>query len=484
MDLKKVSPQKQYLLGELARLQEEHEQANASFKMKREINYFLEEAKDQGFTDMAQLNQMVANQIANQAILYEDKGILDFIGHIETAGGANYGNTMYAMDLTRKVGDQIDRKKDQDEKRRREDLRFAREEERRAMLIEIGEFYNNKNEPPEGWDYNTAWTNLRRKLNSLGMFDTVASMEDRSYTLDERNQTEEKISLKELQQNKELRNKLVNMIDDDGVSALYSWGLTNRAFDTDALDYLTKQAERIVPYTSINKYTDTEQYFQRFLNNFAAVKVKEFLPGFSDDPMKLKPKAFDNLVAGFLIRFHDIARSEYHKVARMDGGNKNYSNWTDEQHAAFSQALNLNTDYNKGTSELAELQRDADSQLSSLMTEHLQKDKSYFNTDTITTPDVKEFYTRVFGKEPPKGKKVFAKDLLLELERAKLRTLSSKDFFDTDFENYIEEELLGGSIDYRDPQNQAEIDAIVQAVNSIQKEILNLIKKEEEGVSK
>lgn len=100
MDLKQVSPQKQYLLGELARLQEEHEQANASFKMKREINYFIEEAKDQGFTDMAQLNKMVAHQIANQAVLYEDKGILDFIGHIETAGGANYGNTMYAMDLT------------------------------------------------------------------------------------------------------------------------------------------------------------------------------------------------------------------------------------------------------------------------------------------------------------------------------------------------------------------------------------------------
>ena len=168
----------------------------------------------------------------------------------------------------------------------------------------------------------------------------------------------------------------------------------------------------------------------------------------------------------------------------MDGGNKNYSNWTDEQHAAFSQALNLNTDYNKGTSELSELQRDADSQLSSLMTEHLQKDKSYFNTDTITTPDVKEFYIRVFGTDPPKGKKVFAKDLLLELERAKLRTLNSTDFVDTDFENYIEEELLGGSIDYRDPQNQAELDAIVQAIGSLQQEILNLMRKEEEGVLK
>lgn len=74
--------------------------------------------------------------------------------------------------------------------------------------------------------------------------------------------------------------------------------------------------------------------------------------------------------------------------------------------------------------------------------------------------------------------------MLLELERAKLRTLNSTDYFDTDFENYIEEELLGGSIDYRDPQNQAEIDAIVQAVGSLQQEILNLMRKEEEGVSK
>ena len=74
--------------------------------------------------------------------------------------------------------------------------------------------------------------------------------------------------------------------------------------------------------------------------------------------------------------------------------------------------------------------------------------------------------------------------MLLELERAKLKTLSSKDFFDTDFEDYIEDELLGGSIDYRDPQNQAEIDAIVQAVGSLQQEIYNLMRKEEEGVSK
>jgi hypothetical protein len=110
VDLKKVSPQKQYLIGELAKLEDEHSQANSSFKMTREINYFIEEARDQGFTDMAQLNKMVAHQIANQAVLYEDKGILDFIGHIETAGGANYGNTMYAMDLVNKVGGQIDKK--------------------------------------------------------------------------------------------------------------------------------------------------------------------------------------------------------------------------------------------------------------------------------------------------------------------------------------------------------------------------------------
>ena len=62
MEPRKLSPQKQYLLGEYAKFEQDHERANQSFKMSREINTFLEEAKSQGFTDMGKLNQMVANQ--------------------------------------------------------------------------------------------------------------------------------------------------------------------------------------------------------------------------------------------------------------------------------------------------------------------------------------------------------------------------------------------------------------------------------------
>jgi len=483
LDVTRLSKAKQYLLGEYTRLHQEHERSNNAFKLVREMNHWIDESKDQGFHDMAKLNQMLAGQIANQAILYEDKEILDFIGHIETAGGNNYGNTLYAQDLVRKVGAQIDRQKDQDERRSRETLQWNRSEEQRNMLLKIGEFYNNQENPPsDEWDVDTEWKWLKKELNTLGMYESVKAIEDRKHTLDERNQSTSRISLEELQGNKALRTKLMDLVTDEGDDGLYSWGLRNRSFDPDALDYLVKQADTITPYSSIQKFGDASTYFQRFLNNFAAVKVKEFLPGFNDDPMKHKPKGFDPLVQSYMLRYHDIIKDAYYKITRMDKGNRDYDNWTADQQKAFTEALNINRDYNKESTPLDALMRDADTQLSGLMDSHLSKNKNYFDTSVITRPDVTEFYTRVFGEKPPSGKKMHAKDLLIELERAKLRASLSNDTFDTDFENYIEDVLLEGSgINFSAPANAAEREAIGTAYKTLQQEVMDLIKKEEEG---
>ena len=86
-----------------------------------------------------------------------DKSILDILGHVRTAGGANYGKTMYAQDLIRKVSNQIDTQKEKSERWRwqQEDRRLL--ERDRALAIELGEWYNNKNKPPEGWNEEESW---------------------------------------------------------------------------------------------------------------------------------------------------------------------------------------------------------------------------------------------------------------------------------------------------------------------------------------
>ena len=316
---------KQYLLGEYAKFEQEHERSNQAYKLVREINTFIDEAKDQGFTDMGQLNKMVAHQIANQSILYEDKSILDILGHVRTAGGANYGQTMYAQDLIRKVSNQIDTQKEKSERWRwqQEDRRLL--ERDRALAIELGEWYNNKNKPPEGWNEEESWKALREKLYSAGKLDAVRGVEDRAWTLRERADTDALITVEEIQNNEELRKELFELAEDP--QQLYNYLLTKRNADPKALEYLLKANEPIQPIGNHKLYSKATQGVSDFFDGFAKQKVASMFSDWMErggDPFAKVPPAFLSAQAGYVLEYEALIADAYNRVARMEGGRRDF----------------------------------------------------------------------------------------------------------------------------------------------------------------
>lgn len=125
--------QERYLL-----LQGEHENNNPSFKFSRQINTILSDAREQGFHDMGKLNKMMAETIANRALVTKDKEFLDFIYEIKTHGGSNYGQTTTGQNLINGVGSQIDTDLEQDEDRAWTESQRAKARQLEAFNIEIG----------------------------------------------------------------------------------------------------------------------------------------------------------------------------------------------------------------------------------------------------------------------------------------------------------------------------------------------------------
>ena len=475
MDLKRVSPQKQYLIGELAKLEDEHSQANSSFKMTREINYFIEEARDQGFTDMAQLNKMVAHQIANQAVLYEDKGILDFIGHIETAGGANYGNTMYAMDLVNKVGGQIDRKKEKDERWRWEQEDRRRVERDRALTIELGEWYNNKNEPPEGWNEEESWKALREKLYSAGKLDSVRGVEDRAWTLRDRTDTDALITVEEIQGNEELQRELFELAKDP--KQLYTYLLTKRNAEPKALEYLLNVNDPIQPIGTNKLYSKATQGVNNFINGFAKQKVASFLPDFiskGGDPFAKVPASFLSAQTRYILEYETLVEDAYNKVARMEGGRRDFNFWSSEQKQAFQDAISIhNYKDEKRTDPISSLMRQAETELNTIMEDHLKPKSNIIDTDeAILSGKIGDVYTRVTGKAP--SGKVYATELLGILEDAETNFWLGENFSDGFLEDYWEDQ----GIDIDDEITEGQRKRIQAWFTAVYKEIEDLIQKE------
>ena len=481
---KQKDAEKQLLLGELLRVQHEHDKSNPSFKMVREINTFLKDSKEQGFTDMSQLNQMAAHQIANQAIHYEDKGILDIISHIKTAGGNNYGNTLYAQDLIRKVSTQIDTKKDRDEERRwrREDRKQV--ELKKAFGLKIGEYYNfrdNEDQRPQGWNQNEAFNNLRSDLYKVGLIDAAKALEDRKHTLGEREAKDSLMTFDEFKElNPDVRLKLMRMAQTP--SELYDWGLKNRPFEPSLLTYLLQGADKIKEHVSLRPYTTARAGFKAFLGNFARQKIKELIPSFDRDPTLLKPKAYEALVQGFLLEWEQKVEELYLEIARMDGEgySRNFDNWHPDQKANFASALSM-TDYSnaeKTPDDLADIYRRGETTLSDLMDVHLKGNSSYMSTDkALVGKKVRNFYTKITGEDP--DGKLYAKDLLIYLDRANIKLKNaSKTWNDSAFEQLIEDEL---GIDPDDEMSAGDRQAIKDFVGTLYDEITDLMIQERMG---
>ena len=141
---------KKFLEEKFLELEGRKEKENLSYKFSRSMNTFIEDAREQGYHDMGKLNKMVADQIANQALNFREKDILDFIYEIKTTNNANYGQTNAGQNLIRTVSDRIDQQEEEDVERAYRRKRRQREDQLEAFGVELGELRNKRNE--EGYE--------------------------------------------------------------------------------------------------------------------------------------------------------------------------------------------------------------------------------------------------------------------------------------------------------------------------------------------
>ena len=455
--------QKQYLLSKFATFQDKHHQANSSFKMVREMNHFIEEAKDQGFTDMAKLNQMVTHQIANQAVLYEDKSILDFISHIETAGGNNYGNTLYAQDLVRKVGSQIDRKKEADESWRwkLEDRRLLDRD--RGLSLEVGEFYNNKNLSPEEqqkiqFNEKVAWEALRSKLYSAGKIDIVKKIEDRKFNLKERRTKGNQIEIEDILENDELAKELFEMANNDE-GALYRYSMTEQQISKEALEYLIHGREEITPYHGLEDFKRGYNGINSVLKNITKQKVIDSLGATLDNYLQQGgqlenkvPSEALALISGFLQEYADEAELAYNTIARDKEGRRTWKNWTKDQKRAWTDLLDISNYQDKNREDsIAKLLRRADKEINEAMEKHLTSGPNNvkLNVEKIQLQGKITDKWKFLTGDKPEGTKS-ARDLYREAERLETIFYANKETIDPFIEDLIEDTDGGIGLDIDD----------------------------------
>ena len=455
--------QKQYLLSKFATFQDEHHRSNSAFKMVREMNHFIEESKDQGFTDMTQLNQMVTHQIANQAVLYEDKSILDFISHIETAGGNNYGNTLYAQDLVRKVGSQIDRKKEADESWRwkLEDRRLL--ERDRGLSLEVGEFYNNKNLSPEEqqkiqFNEDVAWAALRSKLYSAGKIDIVKKIEDRKFNLKERRTKGNQIEIEDILKNDELAKELFEMADNDE-AALYKYSMTEQQISKEALEYLIHGREEITPYHGLEDFKRGYNGINSVLKNITKQKVIDSLGATLDKFMQQGgqlenkvPSEALALISGFLQEYADEAELAYNTIARDKEGRRTWKNWTKDQKRAWTDLLDISNYEDKNREDsIAKLLRRADKEINEAMEKHLTSGPNNvkLNVENIQLQGKITDKWKFLTGDKPEGTKS-ARDLYREAERLETIFYANEGTVDPFIEDLIEDSDGGIGLDIDD----------------------------------
>tara|TARA_Y100000310_G_scaffold331322_1_gene404657 strand:- start:338 stop:1735 length:1398 start_codon:yes stop_codon:yes gene_type:complete len=431
--------------------------------MVREMNHFIEEAKDQGFTDMAKLNQMVTHQIANQAVLYEDKSILDFISHIETAGGNNYGNTLYAQDLVRKVGSQIDRKKEADESWRwkLEDRRLLDRD--RGLSLEVGEFYNNKNLPPEEqqkiqFNEKVAWEALRSKLYSAGKIDIVKKIEDRKFNLKERRTKGNQIEIEDILENDELAKELFEMANNDE-GALYRYSMTEQQISKEALEYLIHGREEITPYHGLEDFKRGYNGISSVLKNITKQKVIDSLGATLDNYLQQGgqlenkvPSEALALISGFLQEYADEAELAYNTIARDKEGRRTWKNWTKDQKRAWTDLLDISNYQDKNREDsIAKLLRRADKEINEAMEKHLTSGPNNvkLNVENIQLQGKITDKWKFLTGDKPEGTKS-ARDLYREAERLETIFYANKETIDPFIEDLIEDTDGGVGLDIDD----------------------------------
>lgn len=460
-----LQQQRQKLIEEaFLQLEGEHEMANNAFKVSREINTFLEDAREQGFHDMGKLNQMTAEQIANQALNYGDKDFLDFIYEIKTYGDSNYGQTIAGQNLIRTVSDRIDRQKDDDEQRAYTRYTRNKSMQKEGFMLRLGELRNKRSE--EGFDFQGQLSTLIQEMNQAGLVGEAEAVQ--KYELDKKNQLrqDDVISFDD----DEITTTLMDIMQEEGPTGVHSYILKNGLeLEEKYLRSILNSSDKIIPIKDIGPYSNALSGFTAHLNNIGRQDLAGFLSkiNFSGDIESQIPSEFISKSNNYIASIQQILQKEYQKIALMEGGRRNFNRFTPEQYKRFYDLIRPDPQSQQEGS-LGDLLRRAEADLNSVMINHINK-RNPLKSQRVQEADVLNKLHLILFDSPASGSKE------ISTRKIKNRFAELKDemkegtLMDNDLENYLESQ----GINVDNPSDK-DVKQITEVLSEIEDMIIEL----------
>ena len=460
-----LQQQRQKLIEEaFLQLEGEHEMANNAFKVSREINTFLEDAREQGFHDMGKLNQMTAEQIANQALNYGDKDFLDFIYEIKTYGDSNYGQTIAGQNLIRTVSDRIDRQKDDDEQRAYTRYTRNKSMQKEGFMLRLGELRNKRSE--EGFDFQGQLSTLIQEMNQAGLVGEAEAVQ--KYELDKKNQLrqDDVVSFDD----DEITKTLMDLMQEEGPSGVHTYILKNGLeLEEKYLRSILNSSDKIIPIKEISPYSNALSGFKAHLNNIGRQDLAGFLSkiNFSGDIESQIPSEFISKRNNYIADIQQILQKEYQKIALMEGGRRNFNRFTPDQYKAFYDLIRPDLQSQQEGS-LGDLMRRAEADLNSVMIDHINK-RNPLKSQRVQEADVLNKLHLILFDSPASGSEE------VSTRKIKNRFAELKDemkdgtFFDNDLQNYLESQ----GINVDNPSDK-DLKQITEVLSEIEDMIIEL----------
>lgn len=457
--------QRQKLIEEaFLQLEGEHEMANNAFKVSREINTFLEDAREQGFHDMGKLNQMTAEQIANQALNYGDKDFLDFIYEIKTYGDSNYGQTIAGQNLIRTVSDRIDRQKDDDEQRAYTRYTRNKSMQKESFMLRLGELRNKRSE--EGFDFQGQLSTLIQEMNQAGLVGEAEAVQ--KYELDKQNQLrqDEVISFDD----DEITKTLMDIMQEEGPTGVHTYILKNGLeLEDKYLRSILNSSDKIIPIKEIGPYSNALSGFKAHLNNIGRQDLAGFLSkiNFSGDIETQIPSEFISKRNNYIADIQQILQKEYQKIALMEKGRRNFNRFTPDQYKAFYDLIRPDLQSQQEGS-LGDLLRRAEADLNSTMVDHINK-RNPLKSQRVQEANVLNKLHLILFDSPASGSE--------EVSTRKIRNrfVELKDemkegtYMDNDLENYLESQGINV-----DSPSDKDLKQITEVLSEIEDMIIEL----------
>ena len=155
------------------------------------------------------------------------------------------------------------------------------------------------------------------------------------------------------------------------------------------------------------------------------------------------PASFLAASSRYILEYEALIEDAYNKIARMEGGRRDFTYWTPEQKKAFVDAISIhNYKDEKRDDPVSQLMRQAETELNGIMEDHLKggKGPEIDISGTILQGQIGNMYTTITGKQPTG--KVYATELKAILEEAEDNFWFGDDWSDGYLEDYWEKQGL------------------------------------------